>query len=180
MAPYPEPAGNCGPADEYCYYWQHPTNPDSQPMHIWVDADACPVVIKEILFRAAERTALPVTLVANHDLRIPRSRHVKLLKVTPGFDIADNEIVKRTHAGDLVITGDIPLAAEVIAKGARALSPRGELFTTENIRSRLNMRDFMDTLRASGIDTGGQPALSQSDRKAFADHLDRLLSRGGA
>jgi len=146
-------------------------------MKIWVDADACPVVIKEILFRAAERTGLQLTLVANQPVRIPPSRYIKLLQVTAGFDVADNEIVKRVDAGDLVITSDIPLAAEVIEKGGYALTPRGELYTTENIRDRLNMRDFMDTLRASGIDTGGPPALSQGDRKSFADHLDKFITR---
>lgn len=145
-------------------------------MKIWVDADACPVVIKEILFRAAQRTGVPLTLVANQPMRTPPSPVIKMLQVTSGFDVADNEIVKRLEADDLVITGDIPLAAEAIGRGARALSPRGELFTPENIRERLNMRDFMDTLRASGIDTGGPPALSQSDRKAFASHLDKLLA----
>jgi uncharacterized protein YaiI (UPF0178 family) len=147
-------------------------------MKIWVDADACPAVIKDILFRAAERAEMPLTLVANRSLQIPKSPRISLLKVASGFDVADNEIVKRVVAGDLVITGDIPLAAEVIEKGAHALSPRGELYTTDNIRARLNMRDFMDTLRGSGINTGGPPALSQSDRKAFADHLDKLLTKG--
>ncbi len=146
-------------------------------MKIWVDADACPVVIKDVLFRAAERTGIPLTLVANHLLRIPASRHIKFLKVTAGFDVADNEIVKRLEAGDLVITGDIPLAAEVIEKGATALNPRGELYSSENIRSLLNMRDFMDTLRSSGINTGGPAALSQRDRQAFANHLDKILAR---
>ncbi|MGB5472154.1 MAG: YaiI/YqxD family protein [Gammaproteobacteria bacterium] len=146
-------------------------------MNIWVDADACPAVIKDILFRAAERTGTRLTLVANQPLRIPPSKHIRLLQVASGFDVADNEIVKRLAAGDLVITGDIPLAAEVIEKGGHALNPRGELYTTETIRARLNMRDFMDTLRASGIHTGGPPALSQVDRKAFADHLDTLLAR---
>ncbi|HEB55708.1 MAG TPA: YaiI/YqxD family protein [Gammaproteobacteria bacterium] len=146
-------------------------------MKIWVDADACPVVIKDILFRAAERTGIALTLVANHVLRIPASRHITFLKVASGFDVADNEIVKRLQAGDLVITGDIPLAAEVIEKGATALNPRGELYSSENIRSLLNMRDFMDTLRSSGINTGGPPALSQSDRQTFANHLDKILRR---
>lgn len=145
-------------------------------MQIWVDADACPKAIKEILFRAAERTAVPLTLVANQPLQTPPSRVIKSIQVAPGFDVADNEIVKRVSAGDLVITSDIPLAAEVIEKGAHALNPRGELYTTENIRQRLNMRDFMDTLRGSGIQTGGPPTLSQSDRQAFANHLDRLLA----
>jgi uncharacterized protein YaiI (UPF0178 family) len=146
-------------------------------MKIWVDADACPVVIRDILFRAADRTGVELTLVANQSVRIPPSRYIKTLQVTAGFDVADNEIVKRIDAGDLVITSDIPLAAEVIDKGGYALTPRGELYTSENIRARLNMRDFMDTLRASGIDTGGPPALNQSDRKSFADHLDKLLTR---
>ncbi|MDF1817584.1 MAG: YaiI/YqxD family protein [Immundisolibacteraceae bacterium] len=146
-------------------------------MKIWVDADACPVVIKEILFRAAERKALELTLVANQVLSVPRSRYISTLKVKAGFDVADNEIVSRVSAGDLVITSDIPLAAEVIEKGAVALSGRGELFTAENIRARLNMRDFMDTLRSSGIQTGGPPPLSKQDRKSFADHLDRLLEK---
>ena len=145
-------------------------------MQIWVDADACPVVIKEILFRAAERTGVQVTLVANQPMRIPVSQRVELLQVTSGFDVADNEIVKRLAAGDLVITSDIPLAAEVLEKGGYALNPRGELYSADNIGARLNMRDFMDTLRASGIDTGGPPPLSQGDRKSFADHLDRLLA----
>ncbi len=146
-------------------------------MKIWVDADACPVVIKDILFRAAERTDVQLTLVANQPVRIPPSRCIRFLQVASGFDVADNEIVKRLEAGDLVITSDIPLAADVIEKGGCALSPRGELYTTDNIRARLNMRDFMDTLRASGINTGGPPTLSQSDRKSFANELDKLLTR---
>lgn len=146
-------------------------------MKIWVDADACPVVIKEILFKAAERTKVHTTLVANQPLNIPRSPRIKFLQVSSGFDVADNEIVMRLEAGDLVITSDIPLAAEVIEKGGLALSPRGELYTSENIRARLNMRDFMDTMRGSGINTGGPPALSNKDHKVFADHLDRILAR---
>ena len=146
-------------------------------MKIWVDADACPVVIKEILFRAAERTGVQLTLVANQPVRIPPSRNIKFIQVAQGFDVADNEIVRRLGEGDLVITGDIPLAAEVVEKGAYALNPRGELYTAENIRDRLNMRDFMDTLRASGVETGGPPALGQNDRKTFASHLDKLLTR---
>jgi uncharacterized protein YaiI (UPF0178 family) len=133
-------------------------------------------VIKEILFRAAERTGLQTTLVANHSLRVPPSSHIDFLQVSSGFDVADNEIVKRIAAGDLVVTSDIPLAAEAIEKGAQALSPRGELYTTENIKERLIMRDFMDTLRATGINTGGPPTLSQSDRKAFANHLDKIVT----
>jgi uncharacterized protein YaiI (UPF0178 family) len=140
-------------------------------MKIWVDADACPVVIKEILFKAAERTGIPLTLVANQPVRIPRSRFIDTLQVKAGFDVADNEIVKRLGVGD-----DIPLAAEVIEKGAHALNPRGELYSADSIRSRLNMRDFLDTMRASGINTGGPPALSQSDRQSFANHLDKLLA----
>jgi len=146
-------------------------------MEIWVDADACPVVIKDILFRSAVRTEVQLTLVANQPLHIPPSRFIKMFKVVSGFDVADNEIVKRLSAGDLVITSDIPLAAAVIEKGGLALSPRGELYSEDNIRARLTMRDFMDTLRASGIDTGGPPALSQSNREAFANHLDKILTR---
>ncbi len=149
----------------------------SSDIQIWVDADACPVVIKEILFRAAERTQILTTLIANQPIRIPPSRCIKMLQVSAGFDVADNEIVKRLSAGDLVITSDIPLASEVIDKGGYALSPRGELYTEDNIRARLNMRDFMDTLRSSGINTGGPPALNHSDRKAFANHLDTFLAR---
>jgi uncharacterized protein YaiI (UPF0178 family) len=146
-------------------------------MQIWVDADACPNPIKDILFRAAQRTGVVLTLVANHALRAPPSPYIKSLQVTPGFDIADNEIVKRLAVGDLVITSDIPLAAEVIGKGGYALNPRGELYTSDTIRERLAMRDFMDTLRSSGIDTGGPAALSQSDKQQFANNLDKWLSR---
>ncbi len=146
-------------------------------MKIWVDADVCPVVIKDILFRAAERTGMQLTLVANQPVRTPPSRHIRMLQVTPGFDVADNEIVKRLSEGDLVITSDIPLAADVIKKGGYALSPRGELYSADSIGARLNMRDFLDTMRASGVDTGGPPALSQSDRKSFANHLDKLLAK---
>ena len=146
-------------------------------MKIWVDADACPVAIKDILFRAAERTRVELTLVANRSVRIPPSRHIKMLQVTSGFDVADNEIVKRLGVGDLVITGDIPLAAEVIEKGGLALNPRGEVYSADSIRGRLNMRDFLDNLRASGVDTGGPPALSQSDRNSFANELNKLLTK---
>ena len=147
------------------------------PMKIWVDADACPTVIKDILFRAAERTGVAITLVANQYLRTPSLPTVDALQVASGFDVADNEIVKRTCTGDLVITADIPLAAEVIAKGAAALNPRGEMYTRETIKARLNMRDFMETLRSSGIQSGGPPAFNQNDRKAFADQLDKYLSK---
>ncbi len=148
-------------------------------MKIWVDADACPAVIRDILFRAAERTGVLLTLVANQAVRVPPSRYISTIQVAPGFDVADNEIIRRLGAGDLVITGDIPLAAEAIEKGAFALNPRGELYSADTIRARLNMRDFMDTLRASGIHTGGPATLSQSDRQSFANHLDRLLTRHG-
>ena len=146
-------------------------------MQIWVDADACPVVIKDILYRAAKRTEIQLTLVANQTLNIPPSRYIKFIRVASGFDVADNEIVKMLSAGDLVITSDIPLAAEAIEKGAYVLSPRGELYTTDNIRARLSIRDFMESLRSSGVDTGGPPALNQSDRQAFANQLDKLLSK---
>jgi len=146
-------------------------------MQIWVDADACPKVIKEILFRAADRVAVQVTLVANQGIQVPRSRHIRSIQVATGFDVADNYIVQQAKTGDLVITADIPLASEVIDKGCLALNPRGDLYTTENIRQRLNMRDFMDTMRSSGIDTGGPPAFSQADRMAFANQLDRLLAQ---
>lgn len=146
-------------------------------MKIWVDADACPVVIKEILFRAAMRCEINTTLVANQPIAVPSSPYISSLQVSAGFDVADNEIVKRVSENDLVITGDIPLAAEVIEKGGQALNPRGELYTKNSIRARLNMRDFMDTLRASGVNTGGPPPLGQAERQAFANHLDRILDR---
>jgi len=145
-------------------------------IQIWVDADACPRVIKDILFRAAERASIKLTLVANQAIAVPRSRFIQSIQVASGFDVADNYIVQNAEAGDLVITADIPLAAEVIDKDCLALNPRGELYTPENIRQRLNMRDFMDTLRGSGIDTGGPPGFSQSDRMAFANQLDRFIA----
>lgn len=146
-------------------------------MHIWVDADACPGVIKEILFRVAQRTAVCVTLVANQPLRVPPSPYIKTKQVVKGFDVADDEIVLSIEPGDLVVTADIPLAFAVIEKGGHALNPRGELYTKDTIRQRLTMRDFMDELRGAGINTGGTPAFHQRDRKAFADALDRLLSK---
>ena len=146
-------------------------------MQIWVDADACPVVIKEILFRAAIRTGVQVTLVANQAVRTPPSRLIKSIQVAAGFDVADKEIVKRIEAGDLVITADIPLAAEVIEKGGHALNPRGEFYSVDNIRARLSLRDFMETLRASGVQTGGPATLSLSDRQAFANQLDKFLTK---
>ncbi|MDU6411327.1 MAG: YaiI/YqxD family protein [Yersiniaceae bacterium] len=146
-------------------------------MQIWVDADACPNVIKEVLFRAADRTATTVTLVANQTIRTPPSKYLRTLRVEAGFDVADNEIVKRVEPGDLVVTSDIPLAAEVIEKGGVALNPRGERYTTETIRERLNIRDFMDTMRASGVQTGGPAALNQRDRQQFANELDKWLQQ---
>lgn len=145
-------------------------------MKIWVDADACPVAIREILFRASARTGTQVTLVANNRVPIPRSPNLKMIQVASGFDRADDEIVKRMESGDLVVTSDIPLAADAIGKDGLVLSPRGERLTKDNIGARLNMRDFMESMRASGVTTGGPAALSQRDRKAFADELDKLLS----
>lgn len=144
-------------------------------MKIWIDADACPAAIKEILFRAAERTRRQLILIANHPVYIPPSPFIRMQQVESGFDVADNEIVKGLESGDLVITSDIPLAAEVIKKDGLVLTPRGELYTRENIGARLSMRDFMEALRNSGVDTGGQSALSQNDRKSFANQLDKLL-----
>ncbi len=146
-------------------------------MKIWVDADACPVVIKEILFKAAERTGVQLTLVANRPVRIPPLGCINFVQVASGLDVADNEIVKRLGVGDLVITADIPLAANVIEKGGSALNPRGEMYSPDSIKSRLSMRDFMDTLRASGIDTGGPPVLNKGDRQNFANQLDKYLTR---
>ena len=145
-------------------------------MHIWVDADACPKVIKDILFRAATRTQTPLTLVANKTLHVPPSPLIRSVQVPAGFDVADNEIVKRVTAGDLVITSDLPLAAEVIEKGGHVLSHRGEWYSAANIRPLLNMRDFMDNLRASGVQTGGPPPMSQNESRSFAGHLDRFLA----
>lgn len=147
-------------------------------MKIWVDADACPVVVKEILYRASDRTGVQLTLVANQSLSTPSSPNINSLQVQQGFDVADDEIVRRIEAGDLVITSDIPLAAEVIDKGGHALSPRGEMHTRENIGARLNMRDFLDTMRSSGVEMGGGPATySQRDKQTFANNLDRFLTR---
>ncbi len=147
------------------------------PKQIWVDADACPNVIKEILYRVADRVGLSLILVANQPLQFPRSRNIRSVQVGAGFDVADNYIVQRAKAGDLVITADIPLAAEAIDKGCLALNPRGELYTEENIRQRLNMRDFMETLRNSGVDTGGPASFNHADRQTFANQLDRLLAK---
>ena len=146
-------------------------------MHIWVDADACPLAIKEILYRAAERAQVPMTLVANKPLGVPRSPWIRALQVARGFDVADNEIAKRVEQGDLVITADVPLAADVVARGGHAINPRGELYTPENIRERLATRDFLEKLRETGVQTGGPAPLDLTDRKRFADQLDRLLTR---
>lgn len=146
-------------------------------MFIWVDADACPNVIKEVLYRAADRTATTITFVANQFLRVPPSPYLRTLQVPAGFDVADNEIVRRCQPGDLVITADIPLAAEVIEKGAAALNPRGERYSPATIREHLTMRDFMDTLRSSGVQTGGPAAMSPRDRQQFANELDSWLTQ---
>jgi uncharacterized protein YaiI (UPF0178 family) len=147
-------------------------------MQIWVDADACPVVIREILFRAAERTGVTMTLVANKPVRLPAAQqNLHFVQVPQGFDAADKRIVELMAAGDLVITADVPLAAAAIEKGGVALNPRGELYTSENVRERLSVRNFLDELRGSGVNTGGPPALSQRERQLFANQLDRLLAR---
>lgn len=145
-------------------------------MKIWVDADACPNVIKEILYRAAERRALPLVLVANSFLRPPPSPHISTIRVGAGLDVADNRIVQDLAAGDLVITADIPLAAVVVARGGHALNPRGQVYTTENIGERLAMRNFMDELRGAGVETGGPAGLGPKDRQAFANSLDQFLT----
>jgi uncharacterized protein YaiI (UPF0178 family) len=156
-------------------------SPGLSHVKIWVDADACPVVVKEILFRAADRTGVQLTLVANQPLNTPSAPNINTIQVPHGFDVADDEIVKRVEAGDIVITSDIPLAAEVIEKGAHALSPRGEMHTRENIGARLNMRDFLDTMRSSGVEmSGGPAAFSQRDKQEFANNLDRFLTKFAA
>ncbi|MEE4166890.1 MAG: YaiI/YqxD family protein [Desulfocapsaceae bacterium] len=144
-------------------------------MKIWVDADACPLVIKDILYKAAERTKLSLILVANKQIGIPKSNYITFIRVQSGPDVADNEIAKNIEPGDLVITGDIPLASKVVGKGATGLNPRGEVYTSETISERLSVRDFMDTLRSSGIETGGPPALTKRDRQSFANALDKIL-----
>lgn len=145
-------------------------------MKIWVDADACPTVIKDILYRAAERVQCPLILVANQPLTTPKSAYIKSIRVEPGFDVADNYIVQQVAEGELVITADIPLAAEILEKGAEALNPRGERYDRETIRQKLTMRDFMDEMRGSGVVSGGPPPLNQTDRREFANALDRYLS----
>jgi uncharacterized protein YaiI (UPF0178 family) len=146
-------------------------------VRIWVDADACPVVIKDILYRAANRVGIQLTLVANKPLRTPPSPHIKSVQVSAGFDVADHYIADAVQSGDIVVTADIPLAAEVVERGGLALNPRGELYTAANVRQLLDMRNFMDELRASGVQTGGPAALSNSDRQVFANQLDRLLAQ---
>jgi uncharacterized protein YaiI (UPF0178 family) len=146
-------------------------------MEIWVDADACPTVIKEILFRAAERTGVQMTLVANKALRLPAATNLRALQVPKSFDAADKRIVELMAAGDLVVTADVPLAAAAIDKGGIALNPRGELYTKENVRERLSVRNFLDELRSGGVNTGGPPALSQRERQLFANQLDSWLAK---
>jgi uncharacterized protein YaiI (UPF0178 family) len=148
-----------------------------QAVSIWVDADACPRVIRDILFRAAQRKGVALTLVANHHLPVPNSPLIRCLQVEQGYDVADNLIAQRAQANDLVVTSDIPLAAEVIGRGAHVITPRGERYTRNNVRQRLNMRDFMDTMRGSGETTGGPPALGQRERQAFANCLDQYLAK---
>lgn len=146
-------------------------------MKIWVDADACPVAVKEILYRAANRAEVPLTLIANQMLRVPPSPWIRALQVPAGFDVADQRIAQEAEAGDIVVTADIPLAAAVITRGAIVIDPRGELLDKGNIQERLTLRNFMDQLRSSGVDTGGPSALSSADRQAFANQLDRLLAK---
>ncbi|SHF65394.1 YaiI/YqxD family protein [Vibrio gazogenes] len=146
-------------------------------MNIWVDADACPKVIREVILRAVERTGVKCTFVANHVIPLPRRDNIRFLQVESGFDVADNEIVRRVAADDLVITSDIPLASEILEHQAMALSPRGDWFTLDTIKARLTMRDFMETMRASGVQTGGPPVMSQAERRDFANHLDRILAK---
>ncbi len=146
-------------------------------MKIWVDADACPGVIKDILYRAAERAGLPLILVANRALQVPRSPWISMVQVPRGFDVADNHIVAESRAGELVITADIPLAAAVVAKAVSALNPRGELYTRDNVQGLLDMRNFMDSLRSSGVETGGPRALNSSDRQRFAGALERWIAQ---
>ncbi len=146
-------------------------------MHIWVDADACPRVIKEMLFRAAERVTVPVTLLANNALRVPLSPYIKAIQVPAGLDEADKQIVQKVQQGDLVITADIPLAAEVIKKGGFALNPRGDFYTEENVQNYLSIRNFMHELRSGGVETGGPQSFSMKDRHAFANQLNRFLAQ---
>ena len=144
---------------------------------IWVDADAVPNIIRDILYKAARRTGAKLTLVANQYVQTPRDANITAIQVSQGFDVADNEIVQRVETDDLVITGDIPLASEVMDKGAHALNPRGEMYDPDTIRQKLNMRDFMDSMRSSGVQTGGPPPMNASDKQQFANHLDRYLAK---
>jgi uncharacterized protein YaiI (UPF0178 family) len=146
-------------------------------MQIWVDADACPAVIREILFRAAERTGIQITLVANKPTRLPTAANLRFLQVPQGFDAADKRIVELMEQGDLVVTADVPLAAAAIEKGGIALNPRGEPYTKDNVRERLSVRNFLDELRSGGVNTGGPPALSQRERQKFANQLDAWLAK---
>jgi hypothetical protein len=146
-------------------------------LRLWVDADACPGVIKDILYRAAERTRVPLVLVSNQALRPPASPWIRAIQVPRGFDVADDRIVAEVVAGDLVVTADIPLAAAVVEKGAVALNPRGERYGPDNIRELLDLRNFMESLRSSGVDTAGPRAFGHADRQAFANALDRFLTR---
>lgn len=146
-------------------------------MHIWVDADACPNVIKDILFRAANRVQIPVTLVANQYIKVPPSPYIKSVQVPAGFDVADNHIAQQTKPGDIVITADIPLAADIVAKGAYGINPRGTLYTEQNIKQSLTMRNFMEEMRSTGQASGGPPPLDSKDKQAFANTLDRLLTK---
>ena len=146
-------------------------------MRIWVDADACPRVIKEILYRAADRLAIPLVLVANRPIHTPRSLNIRSVRVGTGFDVADRYIVEQVTPGDLVVTADVPLAADVVEAGGTALDPRGQLYTAENVQERLAVRNLMDELRGSGVELGGPASIQASDRRAFADQLDRFLAR---
>lgn len=146
-------------------------------MHIWVDADACPNVIKEILFRAANRVQIPVTLVANQYIKVPPSPYIKSVQVPAGFDVADNYIAQQAEPGDIVITADIPLAADIVAKGAYGINPRGTLYTEQNIKQTLTMRNFMEEMRSTGQASGGPPPLDSKDKQAFANTLDKLLAK---
>ncbi|MFP4154745.1 MAG: YaiI/YqxD family protein [Halothiobacillaceae bacterium] len=148
-------------------------------MTIWVDADACPVVIREILYRAARRTGISLTLVANHDIPVPRAANIRMIRVGAGFDAADDLILEQIGTGDLLVSADITLVAEAMARGVQALHPRGETFSPDTIRARLNMRDFMETMRSSGLHGGGPPPLGPRERQAFAAQLDRVLAHRG-
>ena len=170
-------SGDCGKASPKVIAVDYMLCKKMVEMKIWVDADACPLAIKEILYKAAERTKLDLILVANRQIGIPESEYITFLRVQSGPDVADDEIHKNIEPDDLVITGDIPLASRVVEKGAIGLNPRGEVYTTENISERLSARDFMDVLRSSGIETGGPSALTKRDRQSFANSLDRILNK---